>query len=228
MGCEQTNHLPLWQTLGLRPGLCAILGSGGKTSVLLQLARELPGRVIVCTSTRIFPPELPTYTGSDAATLAQWLAQRRVVCAATPAAEGKLAAPGMPFATLIELADYVLVEADGSKHLPLKAHLAHEPVVPPETTQRILVTGVTGFGQPIELVAHRSAQFCALCGRLPEELARPCDIAAVLRAEALSDTVLVNQVETPAQLELARTLAALLPDCRVWAAAVQKGRWQAL
>ena len=44
--------------LGIKPGLCAIIGSGGKTSLLLRLAGELPGRVLVCTSTRILPPPL--------------------------------------------------------------------------------------------------------------------------------------------------------------------------
>ena len=45
MAAEQT----VAAALGIEPGLCAIIGSGGKTSLLLRLAEELPGRVIVCT-----------------------------------------------------------------------------------------------------------------------------------------------------------------------------------
>ena len=140
MAAEQT----VAAALGIEPGLCAIIGSGGKTSLLLRLAEELPGRVIVCTSTRILPPPLPLYTGADEAALAALLQAHGVVCTGTAAERGKLAAPALPFAALCRLADYVLVEADGSKHLPLKAHLAHEPVIPAETGQRILVVGVMG------------------------------------------------------------------------------------
>ena len=47
----------LYKLLGVQPGLTAVIGSGGKTSLLRQLARELPGSVIVATSTHIYPPE---------------------------------------------------------------------------------------------------------------------------------------------------------------------------
>ncbi len=224
MAAEQT----VAAALGIEPGLCAIIGSGGKTSLLLRLAEELPGRVIVCTSTRILPPPLPLYTGADEAALAALLQAHGVVCAGTAAEQGKLAAPALPFAALCRLADYVLVEADGSKHLPLKAHLAHEPVIPAETGQCILVVGVMGFDRPIGETAHRAAQFCALTGRQPENLARPCDIAAVLRQEDLARTVVVNQVETPEQLAQAKALASCLPGRAVYAAAVQRGACQRL
>ena len=47
----------------LRPGITAVIGSGGKTSLIDRLCRELPGTVIVCTSTHIFPAKnLPFFT----------------------------------------------------------------------------------------------------------------------------------------------------------------------
>ena len=60
------------------------------------------------------------------------------------------------------MADYIFAEADGSKHLPLKAHAAHEPVIPPEANQTILVLGASGFGKPIAAAAHRPALYCLL------------------------------------------------------------------
>ena len=106
--------------------------------------------------------------------------------------------------------------------------MAHEPVIPAETGQCILVVGVMGFDRPIGETAHRAAQFCALTGRQPENLARPCDIAAVLRQEDLARTVVVNQVETPEQLAQAKALASCLPGRAVYAAAVQRGACQRL
>ena len=43
-----------------------------------------------------------------------------MLCVATLHATGKLTTPNISFKELIRLADYVLVEADGSRHLPLK------------------------------------------------------------------------------------------------------------
>lgn len=50
--------MELWELLGIRPGLTAVIGSGGKTSLLRVLAQELShrGTVLVSTTTRIMRP----------------------------------------------------------------------------------------------------------------------------------------------------------------------------
>lgn len=50
--------MELWELLGIRPGLTAVIGSGGKTSLLHVLAQELShrGTVLVSTTTRIMRP----------------------------------------------------------------------------------------------------------------------------------------------------------------------------
>ena len=51
--------MTLIETLGIRPGVTALVGAGGKTSTMLRLARELRGAgqtVAVTTTTPIFPP----------------------------------------------------------------------------------------------------------------------------------------------------------------------------
>ena len=205
MAAEQT----VAAALGVEPGLCAIIGSGGKTSLLLRLAGELPGRVIVCTSTRILPPPLPLYTGADEAALAALLQAHGVVCAGTAAERGKLAAPALPFAALCRLADYVLVEADGAKKLPLKAHAEHEPVIPACAGRTVCVVGVDGLGAPVSQTCHRPQIFAQLVGVSVDDAVTPEAVAAVLCAEALHDVVLINKVETAADWQVARRIAAL-------------------
>ncbi|MFR0769188.1 MAG: selenium cofactor biosynthesis protein YqeC [Dysosmobacter sp.] len=73
------------------------------------------------------------------------LTAHRVLCLGTPCENGKLTAPSLSVETLATLADYVLVEADGSRQLPLKAHDAHEPVIPAVSRQVICVVG----GHPV-------------------------------------------------------------------------------
>ena len=112
---------------------------------------------------------------------------------------------------LTALADYVLVEADGSAGLPLKAHAPHEPVIPAEAARTILVVGASGFGRPIREAAHRPERYAALAG-CDIETAVTLEIAArVLRVEGLGDLVLVNQAETPEARENARKMAENLP-----------------
>ena len=113
------------------------------------------------------------------------------------AERGKLAAPALPFAALCRLADYVLVEADGSKRLPAKAHETWEPVLPPERTRTICVLGATAFGQPIRQAAHRPAIYARLAGAPWSAVITPEMAARVICAEGLCDIIYVNQVDDP-------------------------------
>lgn len=198
----------------VKHGLTAIIGGGGKTTLLYRLAEELSrrGTVLVCSSTHIRrPSHLPVLTQAGEAAVRTALAASPVLCLGTEAEGGKLAAPELPFARLIGLADFVLVEADGAKMLPLKAHLAHESVIPPQANQTLLVAGADGFLRPIAEACHRAERFAALAGTTPEQPVTPEALAQVIVREGYGDRVFVNKAETPEQLAFARSLAALLP-----------------
>ena len=107
-------------------GVTALIGGGGKTTAMYTLARELSprGTVLCCTTTRILPPDhLPVLLSPGEEAVSAALADHGCACLGTPAENGKLSAPELPMARLAALADYVLVEADGSRGLPVKAHL---------------------------------------------------------------------------------------------------------
>ena len=199
-------------TLDIPRGVTAIIGSGGKTTLMLHLAQRLPGRRIVCTTTKIYPPQqLPIYTGADPAELSCLLDQHGCVCVGQPAAQGKLTLPLCGLDTLAALADYVLVEADGSKHLPLKAHLPGEPVIPPQAAQVLLVVGMTGIGQPICEAVHRPERFAQLTGKTPQAPAEALDVARVILREQLAHAVILNQMDAGDLESAARQLANALP-----------------
>ena len=215
--------MTLSQLLDIRPGVTAVIGGGGKTTLLRTLGEELAGHhtVLLCTTTKILPfPDLPC--ARTAAKLDQLRRSHRLLCAGTDVpGTGKLAAPETPMALLAERFDYVLAEADGAARRPLKAHAPHEPVVPPEANQTICVVGASGFGQPISEAAHRPERYALLAGVPETAEAAPETVAAVLRAEGLHTKVYVNQVETLWELASARTLAALL-DCPVLAGSLHR------
>lgn len=201
-----------------------MIGSGGKTTLLSTLAQELPGPVILCTTTHILPfSEYPLISGDDAGAVAAALAHSRVVCLGQPGTDGKLTAPALPFSLLRDLAPWVLVEADGSKRLPLKAHAPYEPVIPPESSHIILVAGASGFGVPISQAAHRPELFCALSEAQPQAPATPELTARVIIQEGLAHQVFLNQVESQQGWSQAEQFARALQETgiRVFAGSLQ-------
>lgn len=220
----------LQEALCIERGITSVIGSGGKSTLLARLAAELPGTVVLTTTTHFLPfGGVPTATGADGDELRALLERHRVVCVGRRAqsAAPKLAAGAMAPAELARLADYVLVEADGSRRLPLKAHADWEPVIPAGSAQSVLVVGASGFGRPVAEAVHRPDVFCKLAGCVPADAATPERVAAVIRVEGLASRVLVNQCEGEESLACARRLAALL-DVPACAGSVRDGRLQAL
>lgn len=174
----------LVSALLLPRGVTAIVGGGGKTTLMLHLARELGtlgARVIVTTTTHIFPPDgMPTLTIATLQDAQNALEREHVICLGNPSNDGKLSAPDLPIDQMQQIADYVLVEADGAKRLPLKAPAAHEPVIPPETKLVVAVAGLDGLGKPIRETTFRPELYAALCNKSAEDIVSAWDIVTVL------------------------------------------------
>lgn len=230
----------LRELLGVRPGVTSVIGSGGKTTLLVALAAELPGTVALTTTTHVLPFDgVPLLVSPTPGDVARELGRSRVVCVGSWAAAGghggpqaaggvppatsgehaapgsratpaKLAAPECGVEALADVADYVLVEADGSRRLPLKAHAAWEPVVPACSGRTVLVVGASGLGRPVREAVHRPEVFCELAGCAPDDPATAQRVARAINAEALADVALVNQADAPGALGAARELGVLL------------------
>ena len=207
--------MELAEKLHIEPGITAVIGSGGKTTLLARLAEELQGTVVLATSTRILP--FPGISTASCPPL-----PGRVSCVGEPVDGGKLAAPTCGFEILSAAADHVVVEADGSRGLPLKAHAPWEPVIPEGAAQTILVVGASGFGRPVGSVVHRPEIFCALAGCTPDDAATPELVARAIRSEALADRLLINQADTPELMRLARELGERV-GLPYWAGSLQAG-----
>lgn len=206
-------------------GVTAIIGGGGKTTLMEVLAEELSqkGSVILTTTTHIRrPAQYETLTDADEALVSAALSHSRVVCVGEAAEEGKLRAPQLSIETLARLADHVLVEADGSKGLPLKAHASHEPVIPAEAQRVILVVGIDGVGKRISETCHRSALYAQLAGVDEETVVTPQLAARVINAEGYGDRVYINKVESAADYEAAQAMANEF-SCPVIAGSLHQG-----
>ena len=233
----ETVNGNLASALRIEPGITAIIGSGGKSTLLKTLSLELMrsgGRVLLCTTTHMFPVAGVPWDGSSRRLdAAPWkpgalhapgctceacagLVRGRICQAGVLAPQtGKLSSPAAPLDQLAQRFDYVLAEADGSKRLPLKAHAAWEPVIPAATANVVWVVGASGLGKPINEAVHRPELFFERCGCEPTDIATPARVAQVLNAEMqalkLSTArVMLNQVDTLADSTIADRFQAAL------------------
>ena len=267
-------RVPLSEALGIKKGVNAIIGSGGKSSLLKSLSLELSqkGSVLLTTSTHILPfshcenicfsdenisnsdenisilnknalisnenvsslnkniltlNEKILLPGEDihseeALKNSKVLLQRKVLslwnkskspilCLGTLEKNGKLSPFPLPFSTLEQMADYVLVEADGSKRLPGKAHGQNEPQIPKESQRTILVFGASALHKPISDVIHRVEIFQNFFTPTltPDTLLTKELLLQAFRKENLGDCLFVNQLDCLTKKEAGELLLFL-------------------
>jgi molybdenum cofactor cytidylyltransferase len=175
---ERTT-LPLLQALRAGPSpKIAIVGAGGKTTLLFKLAAEFPGPVLISTTAhfgrwqlktvdqRIFldedvdlnPQALEIHNAKLISITGKPTVDKRVSHLNERALEQlKMFAEshGLP----------LLIEADGSKQKPIKAPNATEPVIPEWVDIVCVVAGMEALGKPNnEEFVHRPERFKDLTG----------------------------------------------------------------
>lgn len=215
------KHRLLCDDLAIPPGVTAIVGGGGKSTLMQHLGRHLSlrGRVLLCTTTHFFPPDCPILLSPSGDDVAAAFRTCNLLAMGTLAQEGKLAPVLNLMEKLPELADYVLVEADGAKSLPLKAPAPHEPVIPKHTALVVAVAGMDGIGKTIEAAAHRPQLYAALLGKHVGEVITPRDVACILSSSkgqrknvAGRFAVVLNKADDIQKLDLARGVAKNLKE----------------
>jgi molybdenum cofactor cytidylyltransferase len=214
-----------------RGDVVSLVGAGGKTTTMYRLARELADngwRVVTTTTTMIYPPSQAQSQSliveSDADVFV-----RQVENALRSGSIVTLAAERLPvegklrgieprvLPTLQQLADVVIVEADGARGRSLKAPARHEPVVPPTTTVLLPLVGVDAVGQPLDkAVAHRPQRVACLTGHaLGETINTSLVVKLLVHPEgALKDAPpaarvmpLLNKVRSERSLAVGRQIA---------------------
>ena len=169
-----------------RKEVVALVGAGGKTTLLYRLASELAAegwRVVVTTTTRLREPaagQVPALLLAanaddllrhlpDLLSTHGWVLVAAGATRCLPSTGGRKLL-GLPPDMVDRMAaqpevDAVLVEADGARGRSVKAPAAYEPVIPASTTLLIPVLGADAVGQPLtSAIAHRPRRVAALLG----------------------------------------------------------------
>lgn len=174
----------------------SFVGAGGKTTLLYTLAEELAAlgyRVLVTTTTHMVKPEQ---------NYCEWgeqvhVREGEVLTVGISCGDEKIKGmEGKEYEVLLKQADFLLIEADGSKRMPLKVPAKHEPVLIPETD---LVVGVLGFhsvGKKIGEVSHREKEVAAFLNKKQEDMVTVRDLEQI----SFSKNGLLKGVEPPYQV----------------------------
>jgi len=158
-----------------KTAVVSIVGAGGKTSTLFWLAREcirIGKRVIISTTTQMYLPEenMPVLLCHSPETLpdAAFSAPCVACFAGWNAEKGKVlgfAPPQIDALAKRNIADVILIEADGAHGFPLKAPALHEPCIAESSDFVIAVMGGEAMAQPIgPQNVHRWPLFSAITG----------------------------------------------------------------
>ena len=247
-----------WKTL---PRVVSLVGAGGKTSTMYDLAEELAAggaKVLITTSTHIMKPDqyetvvtdriagvlvMPDIADSEkpvdvSSLLEENFGKRDIrlpgTCGGRIVALGKQAAgPGaaqkltMPedfgeeavMQALLDAFDVIIIEADGSKRLPLKVPSETEPVLVPQTGLVIACAGLSAGGKTFGEACFRFDGYGAWLKRSADDRIQPEDMALILMDERGSRKgvdgryyrIILNQADTEKEQRRAREIARVLP-----------------
>lgn len=211
------------ERLGLDPArdrVVSIAGAGGKTTLMFALARERAraGRATaVMTTTHILCPKpsetLAVVTGGPQEAVHAF-SQGKIVAAGIPGPESfKMTIPAAATVQyLLDHAQALVIEADGSKRLPVKFPNDTEPVLLPQTDRVIVVAGLSALGRPFGEICHRAPLACERLGLSMEEAVTPQVIARLVTEgyARYKPIVLLNQADTPERLHAGEAAAGLL------------------
>lgn len=135
----------------------AIVGSGGKTTLIKKLAAQYrsEGKTVFVTTTTHMFIEADTLLTDDADVIISALKENGYAMAGIPDGGKIKALSDETYAAVCAHCEVVLVEADGSKHMPLKYPNSTEPVIPENAEEIIVVCGLNALGQKAKDVCHR-------------------------------------------------------------------------
>ncbi len=217
-------------------GVISLVGAGGKTTLMFQLAKALAGRgetVLTTTTTKILKPLAHQSAHVILADTPESVIER-AVCAVrrhSHVTVGKrhlsdgAKIRGFTPETIRRLwdtrsYDWIIVEADGASRLPLKAPAAHEPVIPPITRYVVGLIGLDAIGKPLtDKWIFRAAHYAELTA-LP--MGRRVTPASIVRAVVHEKGVMkgsppgavkilfLNKADLEGALGVGRQIAAML------------------
>lgn len=165
--------------------IISFVGAGGKTSLIKEHAlyfQKQKKRVLITTTTHMFKEE--QYFCSNKEQVKQRFLNYEIVMVGQECGEGKI--KGLNEDVLkeyIDLADVILIEADGAKRRPCKAPRFHEPQILKESQYVVGVVGLDCLDSPINDVCFGIDELCRLLHKQKEDYLNEEDLCLLLTSK---------------------------------------------
>jgi len=227
--------MTLVEALGLADArLIALVGAGGKTSLMFALTREFVDAgesVLLTTTTRLAAaevagpwPEIVATESTETFDSTPRPAGAVLVHAGIDATAGK--AIGLDPVAVDRVAasgtfDRILVEADGAARRPLKVPAAHEPVIPQMADTVVAVAGLSAVGRPCGETVFRIEAWSRVSGLVESDIVTAESVShAASHPEGLTKgapatarrVLVLNQADTPDRIAAGRDIARRLAE----------------
>ncbi|MEN8098274.1 MAG: selenium cofactor biosynthesis protein YqeC [Chloroflexota bacterium] len=216
----------------MRKDVVSFSGAGGKTSAMMRMATEAHERgwrVVSTTTTKLgvgqesWAPYHLVWKGRqlDLNKLSRALDEFGHVLLTGTASDDGTKWQSVPSDEVDEIAarniaDLILVEADGARGHSLKVPNEDEPVIPLSSTLVVPVVAIDAVGSPIGQTAHRVERVCALTKTEPSDTVTPDIVGQVILHPQggcknvpanVPIRVLINKVEDTIGVKCARQVA---------------------
>ncbi|MPW26093.1 putative selenium-dependent hydroxylase accessory protein YqeC [Alkalibaculum sp. M08DMB] len=152
--------------------IISIVGAGGKTSLMFELAQEIKkqkSKILTTTTTKIYVPTKEKYDYiflNDKLIFKSLISDKKgiYVYGKTINTEGKIIGLSEDqLNSVLGYFDYMLIEADGANEKSLKGWNSTEPVIYSATTKTIGLLDIQSLGMTIcENSIHRFEEFCKI------------------------------------------------------------------
>lgn len=202
--------------------IITLVGAGGKTSTIFELGKEfsnLNKKTIITTTTHMgFDKDfILIEKDSDIKKIENILKKIPLIKVGKKESEYKVKSLDFDLLKkIILLGDFILIEGDGSKNLPLKAPKDNEPVIIKETNLVIGIMGFDSINKKIKDICHRPELVSKVLRKDLDEIIDYKDLVEIAQHENglkknvnCKYKVIINKVDKEENLELCKNIANL-------------------
>ncbi len=221
---ENTSLLHAFGLDKITAPIVSVVGAGGKTKTIEQLAMEykqLRKKVIITTTTHMFKPSNFLWCSEESTEiLNSYLERDYAVWIGLPCSDEKMTAPKPSF--LDKLKEYnipMLIEADGAKRLPFKVPKDNEPVILSGSHMVIGVLGMDALGKSIKEICFRPERVAHYLHKTEDQLITKEDYIEVIKGsnglvkgvtQDMEYIVILNKVDNEVRLREACQIREML------------------
>ena len=225
-----------------KKNVISFVGGGGKTSLIYELGNELSKlgkKVIITTTTHMCMPSNNVVLTGKRDDIIKLLYSENMITVGKLCDEKNVkfernqlknestfgnieeesikkisGLPKIMATSLIQLADFVLVEADGAKRLPLKIPASHEPVILEGSNIVVGVCGIDAIGKSIKVTCHRPNLVSKFLNVNEEHIINESDISKILLSDkgqrknvSCDYKVIINKVDNKERFEICKNIS---------------------